>query len=171
MILFRAQHKRYLDSWQDYEKGNSYKNGARWNLPGTPVLYMSSNVQNAMLELSNYAPSPKVANLMFCMGVFESPSLRLYEIRPEELPKGWEQYPALKATQEFGSEILEGKQYDGLIVPSCTMNDRLVRSPHNEVRRSTYANVVLNPTKKAVKDMTLLDSHSPLYSKRAFAQV
>ncbi|MCG9579814.1 RES family NAD+ phosphorylase [Vibrio tubiashii] len=168
MILFRALHKKYVDSWNDYEKGSSFKEGARWNLAGTPTMYFSANVQNAMLELTNYAPTPKMANGLFVMGVFECPSLRLKEVQPENLPTGWEQYPFHKDTQQYGSDVLLNNDYDGLIVPSCAINTELAASLHNEVRRSLYANIVLNPEKETVKKMTMVDTYTPVYSNRMF---
>lgn len=168
MILFRALHKQFVDNWSAFEKSSSFLNGARWNLAGTPVIYMSTNVQNAMLEMGNYMPSPAVANALNVMGVFESPSLRLYELRPEELPNNWEQYPFVEGTQELGSRILLDDHYDGVIVPSCTINNELAHSPHNDVRRCNYANAVLNPSKPSVANMRLLDTYSPVYSSRMF---
>lgn len=126
MILFRALHKRYVEKWQEYEKGSSYKLGARWNEPETPVLYMSSNVQNAMLELANYCTSPNVANTLFVIGVFEVPTLRLKEVQPEEMNPLWAQFPFNVSTQQFGSKILLGARYDGLIVPSSTQKRQVL---------------------------------------------
>lgn len=168
MILFRALHKQYIPSWGDYEKGSSYKHGARWNQAGTPVIYFSLNPQNAMLELSNYAPSASLANGLFAIGVFESPSLRLKEVQPEDLSQDWEHYPFHPDTQRYGSDVLLNDAYDGLIVPSCAINTELASSAHNEVRRSVFANVVMNPEKEAAKKMTLMRTYSPIYSNRMF---
>ncbi|AIW22591.1 RES family NAD+ phosphorylase [Vibrio coralliilyticus] len=168
MILFRTLHKTYFNTWKDYEKGSSFISGARWNKANTPVMYMSSNVQNAMLEATNYAKNPKSANRKFVMGVFDCPPLRLYEVRPEELPAQWNEYPFIPETQAIGSEKLLSDEYDGIVVPSCTINLDLVRSPVNEVRRSIYANVVLNPEKEAVREMKLLETFSPVFSNRMF---
>lgn len=168
MILFRALHKRFIDTWSDYEKGSSFQNGARWNEALTPVLYMSSNVQNAMLELSNYAQSPRMANGLFVIGVFESPSLRLKEVQPSDLPEAWEQYPFHKDTQAYGTKYLQSSDYDGLIVPSCAINPELSSSALNEVRRSVYANVVVNPEKPSLREMRMIDTFEPMYSNRMF---
>ncbi|WP_336926200.1 RES family NAD+ phosphorylase [Vibrio cholerae] len=168
MILFRALHKRYVENWQEYEKGSSYKLGARWNEPETPVLYMSSNVQNAMLELANYCTSPNVANTLFVIGVFEVPTLRLKEVQPEEMNPLWAQFPFNVSTQQFGSKTLLDARYDGLIVPSSTINNALAMSEHNEVRKSIFANIVLNPKKESVSKMALLETFNPVYSNRMF---
>ncbi|OEE38330.1 hypothetical protein A1QO_02825 [Vibrio genomosp. F10 str. ZF-129] len=168
MILFRALHKRYVSQWNEYDKGSSFKDGARWNQANTPVMYFSSNVQNAMLELANYATTPTIANGLFVIGAFECTALRLKELDPKMLPNGWEQYPFHIATQDYGSTILHDDDYDGLVVPSCAINTTLASSPHNEVRRSLYANVILNPEKPAFKTMKLMDTFEPIYSNRMF---
>lgn len=168
MILFRALHKKYAKTWTDYKKGSSYKVGARWNVASTPVMYFSSNVQNAMLELGSYVKSPKIANKLFAIGVFECPTLKLKEIQPEELPTNWQQYPFNIATQKYGTEILNDEKYDGLIAPSATINPELAASMQNELRNCIYANVIVNPERDALKRMTLLESFEPIYSNRMF---
>ena len=169
MILFKAGHKDYVDKLDDYRKTRSFREGGRWNSPGTPALYFSSNVQNAMLELSNYLPDPVVANTVNVMGVFQTPPLRLIHLRPDDLPSGWHQYPYPTQTQITGDRYLLDENYDGYVVPSCAINHDLAESTYNDVRQSIYANVVVNPERQAIQEAFLLTKHTPIYSARAFA--
>ena len=166
MILFKAANAKYIGSFKDYHKTGSFRDGARWNSAGTPVMYFSSNIQNAMLELANYQPDPVIANAINVMGVFEAPALRLHQVTPVELPDGWSTpYPPL-AAQELGDRYLSDDRYDGFVVPSCTINTDLAQSPYNEIRDCVYANVVLNPESDAVQRIVLQDTFSPIYSAR-----
>lgn len=169
MILFKTANAKYIGSFMDYHKTGSFRDGARWNSPGTPVMYFSSNVQNAMLELANYQPDPVIANAINVMGVFETPALRLYQMTPEELPGGWSDPTYPLAAQELGDKYLNDERYDGFVVPSCTMNVDLAQSPYNEVRDCIYANVVLNPESEAVSRIQLKETFSPIYSARMFS--
>ncbi|SOB77200.1 RES domain-containing protein [Marinobacter sp. LV10R510-11A] len=168
MILFKSANKKFVDKLADYKKARSYREGARWNSASIPVQYFSSNVQNAMLELSNYMPDPLVANKLNVMGVYESPSLRLHHITPEELPDGWHLYPYPSATQFLGDRYLLDERFDGFVVPSCAINTDLAESNHNEVRNCIYANIVLNPERPSVQQIRLMNYCSPIYSNRSF---
>lgn len=168
MILFKAANAKYIRLFKDYHKTPSFRDGARWNSASTPVMYFSSNIQNAMLELANYQPDPTIANAINVMGVFESPPLRLYHMTPHELPLGWSDTgPSVKA-QKLGDSYLSDDRYDGFVVPSCTINKELAESPYNEIRDCVYANVVLNPESRAVRRIELRETFQPIYSSRMF---
>ncbi len=168
MILFKAGSPEYVGALGSYRKTRSYREGARWNRPNTPVLYFSSNVQNAMLELGNYLVDPLVANELNVMAVFESPALSLYSLEPHELPQNWAAFPRAKETQEIGDAYLLGEKYDGLLLPSSTINPEVATSHLNDVRQCVYANVVLNPEREAVKRIREISRHSPIFSERLF---
>ncbi len=121
-----------------------------------------------MLELGNYQVDPLVANALSVIAVFEAPALRLYSVEPHELPDNWHIYPRGPQTQRLGDTYLLNDHYDGILVPSCTINTELAASPLNEVRQSIYANVVLNAERDAVKCIKLKSMHSPIYSDRLF---
>ena len=170
MILFKSAHPNYIDKWQSFELTRSFKQGARWNSPRTPVLYMSSNVQNAMLELANYAPTPKMANALNVMGVFSvSDEINLYQITLADLPQRWNEFPYPHSMQKLGDAVLNSGEYDGMIVPSIAVSNSIVRHTSNLVRLSSYANVVLNPEREVVKNsLKLLNIHRPIYNPRMF---
>ena len=58
MFLFRICPERYLEDFSGL--GASYQDGARWNFPGTPVMYFASTASLAMLEMAQYLPSPRL---------------------------------------------------------------------------------------------------------------
>lgn len=157
-----------MKSWAEYQKTSSFRNGARWNSPGTPAMYLSLNIQNAMLEIANYSISPKIANELYRIAVFEFSSLRLYEMRPEELPDNWNRDTHGVDTQELGSGFLKNEKYDGFRAPSVGINDDIVRHSLNEVRSSAYANVIVNIEKYGQERAKLIDNYSPVFSQKMF---
>ena len=170
MILFKVIHKDYVNGWNEYQKTSSFKNGARWNSPGTPVLYLSSNIQNAMLETANYAPNPHMVNKLYRMAVFEFSALRLYEMTPSDLPNNWNRDGHEFETQDVGDRLLLSDEYDGFLAPSVAINNDIVTHSFNEVRRSAYGNVVVNILKYGLGKARLIDSYEPVYSQRMFSQ-
>ena len=50
MRLFRICHARYLEDIRGL--GASYRDGARWNEPGLPIIYFAETPSVAMLERS-----------------------------------------------------------------------------------------------------------------------
>lgn len=51
VLIFRITKKQYLTTLSGL--GGSYEDGARWNKPGTPVLYFGTSAAVAMLEMAN----------------------------------------------------------------------------------------------------------------------
>lgn len=171
MIVFRTVAKEYapVDKMLDYVKSSNYRNGARWNSSGTPALYLSTNVQNAMLELANYVDSPVHANLSSVIAVYKlDDEIRLHEVVPAELQDDWNTYPYPSELQKLGDGILLNKAFDGLIAPSIGINDAVARSKYNTIRKSSYANLIINPNKDIAKSITLIELCDPIYSDRMF---
>ena len=56
MRLYRICHARYLEDLRGL--GASYRDGARWNEPGFPIVYFAETPSVAMLEMAHYLPSP-----------------------------------------------------------------------------------------------------------------
>lgn len=168
MIVFKIIHKDYVETWRDYKKTSSFRVGARWNSAGVAAMYTTSNVQNAMLEVANYMPTPAQVNDLFRLAAFELPSLQLYQISPQELPGNWYELTKPNATRELGDKYLKHSDYDGLIVPSVTINKDIAMHPLNAVRASVYSNVILNPERIGVGNIKLIDCFTPIYSQSMF---
>lgn len=171
MILFKTIHRDYVESWAKYQKTSSFLNGARWNSPGIPAMYLSLNIQNAMLEIANYSISPKIANELYRIAVFEFSSLRLYEMTPKELPVTWNKDTHGADTQMLGNRFLTDDEYDGFRAPSVGINNDIVRHSLNEVRSSAYANVIVNIEKYGHGRAKLIDDYSPVFSQKMFTGI
>jgi RES domain-containing protein len=92
------------------------QHGGRWNSKGIAVLYCSTSVALAMLELRVHAahPYPR-ARLKFVISV---PDDAIVEAKPADLPDGWNRLPPGPASKRFGDRWLTGGASLGLLVPS-----------------------------------------------------
>ena len=69
MRLFRICHARYLEDLRGL--GASYRDGARWNESGFPIVYFAETPSVAMLEMAHYLPSPRLVPPGYRLGVYE----------------------------------------------------------------------------------------------------
>ncbi|SOB74780.1 RES domain-containing protein [Marinobacter sp. LV10R510-11A] len=155
MLIFRITKKQYLNNLNGL--GGSYEDGARWNKPGTPVLYFGMSAAVAMLEMANYTSTPRMAPPSFRLGIYEiADDTPIDRLEPEDWPEGWSQFPAPESTQEIGDQWLEKGGSFGLIVPSCAVSGGL-----GEV-------LVVNPRHSGISDVRLVEERSDIFNPRAF---
>lgn len=168
MILFKTVKNDYINTWDKYHLTSSFRDGARWNLPGTPVIYLSSNVQNAMLEIANYVPDPRMVNAHYSVVIFEVPELSIHTIEPKELPTDWDSDSHQLSTQILGTQYLSDPEYGSILVPSATINSQIAAHRVNSIRVCVYANVVLNPEVIGLTNIQVREVIAPVYSSRMF---
>jgi RES domain-containing protein len=156
MRLYRISKEQYLEIYNG--RGGSYSDGARWNLPGTPVLYFSLSASVAMLEMANYTSSPRMFPPSSRLGVYElSDDSPISKIEIKDLPEDWAQYPYPQSTQSIGDKWLQAGKELGLIVPSCAVPGGL-----GEI-------MVVNPSHKEIETIKLVETHANFFNERAFA--
>ena len=98
MRLFRICHVRYLEDLRGL--GASYRDGARWNEPGFPIVYFAETPSVAMLEMAHYLPSPRLVPPGYRLGVYEvSDDVALERWHVHDLPEGWDRYPHPRSTE------------------------------------------------------------------------
>lgn len=155
MLLYRITKKQYLESYQGL--GGSYEDGARWNCPGSPVLYFALSAAVAMLEMANYTGSPRLVPPSYRLGIYELPDeTPIDRLEETDWPDDWANFPYPQSTQAIGDQWLRSGERFGLIVPSCAVSDGL-----GEI-------MLVNPGHAAVRTLKLIDSRSNIYNKRAF---
>lgn len=155
MRLFRLCPEHYLE---DYSRlGASYKDGARWNKAGTPVLYYALTPAVALLEMGNYLPSPRLVPKNYRLGIYDLPDTVAYdELADDRLPNDWSLYPYPHSTQRLGNDWLQGCRTLALLVPSTAVPRGLERI------------AVLNPHHPDRRKMLLVDTTADIYNKRMF---
>lgn len=157
MHLYRVCPQRYLEDYSGL--GASYRDGARWNAAGTPVLYFAATAAVAMLELANYLPSPRLVPTSYRLGIYTvSERVKVDTWDTTDLPADWNHYPYPVSTQKLGTQWLRENRRMALRVPSAAVPGGLEHC------------VVVNPSHTAIQHLTLIDTQDQIYSQRAFAQ-
>lgn len=156
MLLYRITKERYLDVYTGH--GGSYQNGARWNRPGSPVLYFALSAAVAMLEMANYTSSPRLTPPSYRLGVYEMPDdTPIDRLNQEDWPADWTRFPHPESTQAIGDQWLQTAGGFGLIVPSCAVSAGL-----GEI-------MVVNPSHPAIKNIRLIETRADIFNPRAFS--
>jgi len=157
MRLYRIAPHAFLENYQGL--GASYMDGARWNLPGIPILYFASSASVAMLEMANYLPSSRLAP-SYRLGIYElAKRVGSDSMGVDDLPADWNRYPYPASTQRLGSKWLQAVENALLIVPSAA------------VPAGLESILVVNPLHPDSKTLQLISSESQIYSERAFRRV
>jgi len=80
--------------------------GARWNLPGTPIVYTCATISLCLLELFVHfdpaAADMTQLNLEYRWADIPETLPRL-EVQEAELPRNWREIPWPQSTQELGT--------------------------------------------------------------------
>lgn len=157
MKLYRITKAIWLEEYSGLA-GDSFRYGARFNLPNIPVLYFSETPAVAMLEMGNYLPSPQLLPASYRLGVYTLPDdVPQDEIRVEDLPPDWHRYPFMPEVQQLGSRYLRRQEALILWVPTSVVK------PLGSMR-----NAVINPLHPAIRSLTLVDAIEDFYSQRLF---
>ena len=95
----------------------AFLTGGRWNSPGVRVVYTSSSVALAVLEVLAYrkARKPLTPRHLYTVQLEEAQVRRLGE---HELPAGWRHYPYPESTQALGDAWARRGETLALAVPS-----------------------------------------------------
>lgn len=158
MFLYRICPERYLEEFSGL--GASYQDGARWNLPGTPVLYFASTASLAMLEMAHYLPSPRLLPKNYRLGIYSLPNnLKIEKWTVDQLPKDWKQFPYPRTAQKKGDAWLRARSSVALSVPSAAVPGGLEFC------------IVVNPAHRSAARLRLERSLTDIYSDRLFSEI
>ncbi|WP_416140440.1 RES family NAD+ phosphorylase [Halomonas sp. HK25] len=156
MRLYRIAPEYFLEVFTG--TGASYRDGARWNRPGDPVLYFAGSPSLAMLEMSHYLPSPRHVPATYQLGVYEVASAEAETLDPHVLPDDWAAFPYPAATQAIGSAWLRARRELVLRVPSCA------------VPRGLETIALVNPLHDDIEGLRLIEAIPARYNPRVFRQ-
>ena len=94
--------------------------GGRWNSPGTRLVYTSSSISLAVLEILVHLQSSSVlSSYVVIPAAF--PEDVVDELDPGNLPEGWNTHPAPARTQRIGDEWVHSQRSLVLAVPSVVV--------------------------------------------------
>jgi RES domain-containing protein len=156
MQLYRICPEQYLEDYSGL--GASYRDGARWNVEGIPVIYFATSASLAMLELANYLPSPRLVPANYRLGIYTlTGRVKMDTWNVADLPEQWNQYPYPASTQQLGAAWLRSRKRLALRVPSAAVPGGLEKC------------VVIHPLHAAINQLKLADQQRDIYSKRIFS--
>ena len=93
-------------------------NGGRWNSPGLAVVYTSSSLSLATLEVLVHLEDPDAFSRLFSWVHMEIPEDSVERLDPAKLPDGWHADETNSASQFVGDAWLRSMRTAVLGVPS-----------------------------------------------------
>lgn len=110
----------------------------RWHTAKRPVVYTSGSLALASLEALVHADPELAPSDLVAVEVEIPASVRVTQIDRDDLPRGWQRYPAPAALQGIGNEWLAAGRTAVLGVPSAIVpseRNYLVNPSHSDARR------------------------------------
>jgi RES domain-containing protein len=111
--LCREKHAPHLSG-----KGSAIK-GGRWNSAGIELIYTSANRSLAMAEVMVHLTLGTLPNDFMMITINIPDDLPKLKISEQDLPMGWNSFPYLTATQNFGDKFISEFKFCLLQVPSA----------------------------------------------------
>lgn len=103
--VYRIALTQYCDS--SGEGAKLY--GGRWNLPGNPAIYAGASISASLLERLTIDPELFSSERFVVYSVMEIsiPIDLIFTPERTDLPAGWNQIPAIRASMEYGTNLLK----------------------------------------------------------------
>ncbi len=128
MLLYRITKCKYSADVSGY---GSRLHAGRWHSEGTSILYTSTSVSLAMLEVLAHFP-PHIPAINMCLVIVEIPDKLVVGLQ-QKLPTNWQQYPAPVELQQIGNQFVTQAKNLALVVPSAivTMENNVLLNPNH----------------------------------------
>jgi len=114
--IFKSKHAA---NWYDGE--GAFRYGGRWNSPGTHLMYASSSLSLATLEILVNLNSAELVFMYSFASLEFSEDMTVPVERFRKLPKNWDVSPPSAATQSIGDEWAVSMASAVLKVPSSVV--------------------------------------------------
>jgi len=129
MLVYRISKCKFID---DLSGLGAATYPGRWNTKGTYILYTAQSASLALLE--SVVHISKINVVPYCIICLEIPETSIKEIKPEELPEGWERNPPADQLKEYGTKFVKENKFLALKIPSAIIFEE--------------SNILLNPSHK-----------------------
>ena len=132
--FFRIVQAHWAATAMDGEGARRF--GGRWNLPGSPAIYLAESRALAALEIIVHAPR-EVLLLDWSIIHVEIPSGWIESVDLSDLPRNWQARPSSLAAQAFGTRWLRTSGKPALRLPSVIIPEEstvLLNPLHPKVR-------------------------------------
>lgn len=130
--------------------------GGRWNHPGTPVVYTSSTIALAALELFVHIDPAEIPEDFVAIPANIPAAVAIARVTPAQLPADWRQYPAPGSLADLGSRWTREGKMAVLAVPSALVPREL--------------NYLINPLHPASKQIRIGKPEPFRFDPRMFKQ-
>jgi len=130
MKLYRISNKRYTEHLNGE---GAYRVGGRWNNKGTRLVYTSTSIALASLEVLVHTDGLPILKGMILL-TFEDDDHLVEELK--DLPDGWDEVPPLVGSKIVGDQFAEDKKHLALLVPSAIVPEEynvLINPLHDEI--------------------------------------
>lgn len=111
--------------------------GGRWNSKGVAVVYASSSISLAILEVLVHIPNYDVLEEYVCFPVEFNRDF-VMTLDPDDLPRNWSRDPSPQAVRQVGDFWAESRESVILEVPSTivpTEKNYLINPAHPDFRK------------------------------------
>jgi RES domain-containing protein len=149
MIVYRITNSRYKD---DISGAGAKLRGARWNMPGTGMLYTAENISLSALEILVHIGLSDIRNLYHQLAIFIPDDTIIKEINPHKLKPGW--YEDEEYTSFMGTEFIKTNNSLVLKVPSA-----IIAEEHN---------FLVNPNHPDFKKIKIKKSKPFIFDERLY---
>lgn len=133
MRVWRICKKRWKKSAFDGE--GARRAGGRWNHKGTPVVYTSSSLALAALQLFVHLEPEEAPDDLIAIDLLIPDDMSFREIDVSELPPNWRDYPAPAKLKELGTDWIKSANSLMLMEPSVAIpheTNALINPAHPE---------------------------------------
>jgi len=117
VTVYRLTQTKHLQNAFDGE--GARLNGGRWNCVGTPMVYTSSSLSLATLELLVHIEDISIINGLYSVIPVEFDDPLIERISETALPIGWDAPEPIADTQILGDEWINGASSAVLEIPSA----------------------------------------------------
>lgn len=149
MIVYRITNSHYKD---DISGTGAKFRGARWNMPGSSMLYTAENISLSALELLVHIGLNDIKNFYHLLTIFIPDDATVREINADKLKAGW--YEDEDYTAFMGTEFINNNINLVLKVPSAIINEE-----HN---------FLINPQHKDFKKIKIKKSKPFIFDERLY---
>lgn len=135
MRVFRLSNKKYTSQLSG--KGAS-KSGNRWNSKGTEIIYSAQSRALAMAEVAVNLTLSSIPNHYVMIEIYIPDTIKIKELKLEDLPQNWNTHPPNISTQRIGDEFIEEIDICVLKVPSAVVpgdSNYLINPHHKEFKK------------------------------------
>jgi len=148
MYVYRIAKEKYIN---DLTGTGAKMVGGRWNPKGVPILYTSSSVSLAILEVLAHLPPAYFPNDMW-MATIDIPEQLIQRTTMDVLPEDWNHVPPRISSQKYTESWFSEGVFLGIEVPS-------IISPIEK-------NILINPLHKNFNQVKMITSEPFSFDRR-----